>query len=161
MDFPSNDNKTPQRLASPTFISLAQAALYWLKLEFISFGRPAGQIAAMHHDLVEKKRWISAFLACIELRHYPSRAQSSTTCHLYWLVPAPYMGLRHRPFIRPAFLFYPCNSGMNLPGVWAARPFASICCLRRQAHRSCCPGCVLHLSIEGVRLVDSELQGEE
>jgi chromate transporter len=32
---------------------------YWLKLGFISFGGPAGQIALMHKELVEKKRWIS------------------------------------------------------------------------------------------------------
>jgi len=32
---------------------------YWLKLGFISFGGPAGQIAIMHYDLVENKRWIS------------------------------------------------------------------------------------------------------
>lgn len=32
---------------------------YWLRLGFISFGGPAGQIAIMHQDLVEKKRWIS------------------------------------------------------------------------------------------------------
>lgn len=40
-------------------ISLKEAFWYWLKLGFISFGGPAGQIAIMHHDLVEKKRWIS------------------------------------------------------------------------------------------------------
>ena len=32
---------------------------YWLKLGFISFGGPAGQIAIMHTDLVENKHWIS------------------------------------------------------------------------------------------------------
>lgn len=44
---------------APQPVSLAQAFWYWLKLGFISFGGPAGQIAIMHHDLVEKKRWIS------------------------------------------------------------------------------------------------------
>jgi chromate transporter len=33
--------------------------MFWLKLGFISFGGPAGQIAIMHEFLVEKKRWIS------------------------------------------------------------------------------------------------------
>jgi len=32
---------------------------FWLKLGFISFGGPAGQIALMHHELVERRRWIS------------------------------------------------------------------------------------------------------
>ncbi|HEY9065386.1 MAG TPA: chromate efflux transporter, partial [Burkholderiaceae bacterium] len=32
---------------------------YWLKLGFISFGGPAGQIAIMHEELVERRRWIS------------------------------------------------------------------------------------------------------
>jgi chromate transporter len=44
---------------APSHITLAQATRYWLKLGFISFGGPAGQIAIMHHDLVEKSRWIS------------------------------------------------------------------------------------------------------
>jgi chromate transporter len=43
----------------PHPITLSQAFWYWLKLGFISFGGPAGQIAIMHQDLVEKKRWIS------------------------------------------------------------------------------------------------------
>ncbi len=43
----------------PNPVSLSQAFRYWLKLGFISFGGPAGQIAIMHQDLVEKRRWIS------------------------------------------------------------------------------------------------------
>jgi len=44
---------------SPVVPTIKQAFLYWMKLGFISFGGPAGQIAIMHHDLVENKRWIS------------------------------------------------------------------------------------------------------
>src|SRR5271165_6318966 len=40
----------------PTF---HEAFLFWLKLGFISFGGPTGQIAVMHAELVEKKKWIS------------------------------------------------------------------------------------------------------
>ncbi|MCF8158622.1 MAG: chromate efflux transporter [Burkholderiaceae bacterium] len=42
-----------------THISLKQAFSYWLRLGFISFGGPAGQIAIMHQELVVEKRWIS------------------------------------------------------------------------------------------------------
>ncbi|MFN8223573.1 MAG: chromate efflux transporter [Gaiellales bacterium] len=37
----------------------AQAFRFWLKLGCISFGGPAGQIAIMHDELVERRRWIS------------------------------------------------------------------------------------------------------
>ncbi|MFK7954216.1 MAG: chromate efflux transporter [Ekhidna sp.] len=39
--------------------SFKEAFWFWLKLGFISFGGPAGQIAIMHEFLVEKKKWIS------------------------------------------------------------------------------------------------------
>lgn len=42
-----------------TEVSFWEALRFWLKLGFISFGGPAGQIAIMHQELVEKRRWIS------------------------------------------------------------------------------------------------------
>jgi chromate transporter len=52
-DNPANRNQPP----AP--IGLGEAFRYWFKLGFISFGGPTGQIAIMHQDLVERKRWIS------------------------------------------------------------------------------------------------------
>jgi chromate transporter len=40
-------------------VTFGEALKFWLKLGFISFGGPAGQIAIMHRELVEQKRWIS------------------------------------------------------------------------------------------------------
>lgn len=39
--------------------SFWEAFRFWVKLGFISFGGPAGQIAIMHKELVERKRWVS------------------------------------------------------------------------------------------------------
>lgn len=44
---------------NPSMPKLREAIAYWLRLGLISFGGPAGQIAIMHRDLVEKKKWIS------------------------------------------------------------------------------------------------------
>ena len=46
----------PKMVRPPTF---REAFLFWLKLGLISFGGPSGQIAIMHAELVEKRRWIS------------------------------------------------------------------------------------------------------
>lgn len=40
-------------------VPFSEAFRFWVKLGFISFGGPTGQIAIMHTELVEKKRWIS------------------------------------------------------------------------------------------------------
>ena len=45
--------------ALPPRVPFRVALAYWLKLGFISFGGPAGQIAIMHEELVEQRRWIS------------------------------------------------------------------------------------------------------
>ncbi len=46
-------------LTRPAPVSFYEAFRFWLRLGFISFGGPAGQIAIMHTELVEQKRWIS------------------------------------------------------------------------------------------------------
>src|SRR5437899_6369393 len=43
----------------PRHVTFTEAFRFWLKLGFISFGGPAGQIAIMHKEFVDKRRWIS------------------------------------------------------------------------------------------------------
>lgn len=45
--------------AAPEPVAFGTALRFWLKLGFISFGGPTGQIAIMHEELVERRRWIS------------------------------------------------------------------------------------------------------
>lgn len=82
--------KTP---VSPSF---KEAFWYWLKLGFISFGGPAGQIAIMHQDLVEKKRWISekrflhALNYCMVL---PGPEAQQLATYIGWLMHRTWGGL--------------------------------------------------------------------
>ena len=55
----ANPTPAPEPLAPPSPVSFAEAFRFWFKLGFISFGGPAGQIAIMHTELVERRRWIS------------------------------------------------------------------------------------------------------
>ena len=48
-----------EQVTPPALVSRWEAFRYWLKLGFISFGGPAGQISMMHTELVERRRWIS------------------------------------------------------------------------------------------------------
>ena len=71
---------------NPTF---REARRFWLKLGFISFGGPAGQIAVMHRELVERKRWIdeARFLHALNfcmLLPGPEATQLATYCG--WLL---------------------------------------------------------------------------
>jgi chromate transporter len=50
---------TEATIAVPPTPTIGEAFKYWLKLGFISFGGPAGQISMMHQELVERRRWIS------------------------------------------------------------------------------------------------------
>jgi chromate transporter len=81
---------------APAPVTLAQATLYWLRLGFISFGGPAGQIAIMHHDLVEKRRWISekrflhALNYCMVL---PGPEAQQLATYLGWLMHRTWGGI--------------------------------------------------------------------
>ncbi len=54
----SNDPTAPESRGG-RHVGFGEAFRFWLKLGFISFGGPAGQIAIMHRELVERRRWIS------------------------------------------------------------------------------------------------------
>jgi chromate transporter len=77
-------------------VSSSEAFWFWLKLGFISFGGPAGQIAIMHQELVEKRRWISEsrFLHALNycmLLPGPEAQQLAT--YLGWLMHRTWGGI--------------------------------------------------------------------
>jgi len=53
-----DQNSTPVKGAASK-VSFSEAFRFWLKLGFISFGGPAGQIAIMHRELIERRRWLT------------------------------------------------------------------------------------------------------
>lgn len=77
-------------------ITFREALQYWLKLGFISFGGPTGQIAIMHKDLVEKKKWIAEdhFLQALNfcmLLPGPEAQQLAT--YIGWLLNGKWGGI--------------------------------------------------------------------
>jgi chromate transporter len=80
----------------PPAVSFTEALRFWLKLGFISFGGPAGQIAIMHAELVERRRWISEkrFLHALNycmLLPGPEAQQLAT--YLGWLMHRSWGGI--------------------------------------------------------------------
>ncbi len=62
MTDPSHHTPTQEYVSAPlapAAVSMAEAFWFWLKLGFISFGGPAGQIAILYQELVERRRWLS------------------------------------------------------------------------------------------------------
>jgi hypothetical protein len=103
-------------------ISFKQALNYWLKLGFISFGGPAGQIAIMHQDLVEKRKWISeqqfihALNFCMLLP-----GPEATVSDLYRLADAWQIGRhRRRHLIYITGAITDVGTGLRLYDVWQA-----------------------------------------
>ncbi len=91
----TNEKKSVQQTPPPP-VSLMQAFLFWLKMGFVSFGGPAGQIAIMHQELVEKRRWISEkrFLHALNycmLLPGPEAQQLAT--YLGWLMHRTWGGI--------------------------------------------------------------------
>jgi len=81
---------------APGPIPFWQAFRFWLKLGFISFGGPAGQIAILHQELVENRRWISErrFLHALNycmLLPGPEAQQLAT--YLGWLMHRTWGGI--------------------------------------------------------------------
>ena len=95
-------------LSSPSAISLREAFWFWLKLGFISFGGPAGQISIMHQELVERRRWISErrFLHALNycmLLPGPEAQQLAT--YLGWLMHRSWGGIIAGALFVPPSLF--------------------------------------------------------
>lgn len=44
--------------SAPTQVPFRDALRFWVRLGFINFGGPTGQIAIMHDELVERRRWL-------------------------------------------------------------------------------------------------------
>jgi len=89
-------SETSSPLAPPEPVSLREAFGFWLKLGFIGFGGPAGQIAIMHRELVERRRWISegrflhALNYCMVL---PGPEATQLAVYIGWLLHGTFSGV--------------------------------------------------------------------
>lgn len=110
-------NKNTSSIIPP--VTFKQAFFYWFRLGFISFGGPAGQIAIMHQDLVEQKRWISEkrFLHALNycmLLPGPEAQQLAT--YIGWLMHKTWGGIvAGILFVLPSFFIL---LGLCLISLW-------------------------------------------
>ncbi len=116
--------------AQPPF---SEALRFWLKLGFISFGGPTGQIAVMHTELVDRRRWIGeqrylhALNYCMLLPG-PEATQLATYCG--WLLHGTWGGIAAGTlFVLPsAFLLWALSVAYVSYGSigWVAAVFAGL-----------------------------------
>jgi chromate transporter len=96
MPAPAGTSPLASRLLPAPTVSLAEAARFWLHLGLVSFGGPAGQIAMLHRELVDQRRWVSEarFLHALnycQLLPGPEAIQLAT--YLGWLLHGTRGGL--------------------------------------------------------------------
>ncbi|WP_310447327.1 chromate efflux transporter [Thiobacillus sp.] len=102
----------------PAPVTLAESFRYWFKLGFISFGGPAGQIAMMHQELVEKRRWISEHRYLHGLNYcmlLPGPEAIQLAIYISWLMHgAKGAVMAGVLFFLPAFLLLSALAGVYL-----------------------------------------------
>ena len=92
----NTENPIASSHAATRSISRREAFWFWFKLGFLSFGGPAGQIALMHTELVDKRRWISdkrflhALNFCMVL---PGPEAQQLATYLGWLMHRTWGGV--------------------------------------------------------------------
>lgn len=88
--------KADELATPPEPVAFLDAFLYWLKLGFISFGGPAGQISMMHQELVEKRRWISEHRFLHALNYtmvLPGPEAQQLATYIGWLMHGTWGGI--------------------------------------------------------------------
>ncbi len=109
----SSDKNGENAPEKPTFL---EATRVWAKIGFLSFGGPAGQIALMHKELVEARRWVSEtrFLHALNycmLLPGPEAQQLAT--YIGWLLHGTRGGIvAGTLFILPGFVVILTLSGL-------------------------------------------------
>jgi chromate transporter len=77
-------------------VSFAEAFRFWVKFGFISFGGPAGQIAIMHRELVERRRWLGEerfFHALNYCMMLPGPEAQQLAIYIGWLMHRTWGGI--------------------------------------------------------------------
>ncbi len=120
-------SKTRTEDSAPSPVSFWQALRFWFKLGFISFGGPAGQIAIMHEELVERRRWISerrflhALNYCMVL---PGPEAQQLATYLGWLMHRTWGGIVAGVlFVLPSLFILVALSWIYL--VWGETPLVA------------------------------------
>ena len=93
---PRKDEIMTDEAMTDEAMTFSSALLYWLKLGFISFGGPAGQISMMHQELVEKRRWISEHRFLHALNYtmvLPGPEAQQLTTYIGWLMHGVWGGI--------------------------------------------------------------------
>ncbi len=108
-------------------IPFQDAWRYWLKLGFIGFGGPAGQIALMHAELVERRRWISEHRFLHALNYcmlLPGPEAQQLATYLGWLMHRTWGGIvAGALFVLPSWFILVALSWVYVQ--WGAVPWVA------------------------------------